>query len=153
MADQKQESNAIEEVEPNGDLDELLKKLPKNLPPQATSQIVSLVVQMRERYSGPLPHPRHLKEYDLIVPGLAQKIFEIMERQVSHRMAYENRQQEIDRAHYRLGQYFGFSVFAIVMGLCFFCILTGKSWEGIAGIVAALASLLGIFLYDRRSRG
>ena|SRR2546429_9443891 len=44
-----------------------------------------------EVYSGALPHPKHLAEYDEIVPGYAKKILDKAMEQTDHRIDIETR--------------------------------------------------------------
>jgi uncharacterized membrane protein len=66
-------------------------------------------------YSGPMPPPALLDEYERICPGAAQRILAIFEEQARHRMSLESR---------------------VVSGG------TGRSWAGLG--VAALLSLGGL---------
>ncbi len=38
----------------------------------------------QEHFSGPLPHPRHLIEYDAILPGAAERILTMAEKAQTH---------------------------------------------------------------------
>ena len=50
--------------------------------PQVVAQVVSLVSE--ERFSGPIAHPRHLREYEEICPGSADRIISMAERNLDH---------------------------------------------------------------------
>ncbi len=39
---------------------------------------------MLGRFAGTLPHPRHLEDYDLVLPGLADRIIRMAEDEQSH---------------------------------------------------------------------
>ena len=49
-------------------------------------QIISRVqkIMAQEHFSGPLPHPRHLIEYDAILPGAAERILTMAEKAQTH---------------------------------------------------------------------
>jgi len=69
---------------------EVLKKAadylrPHLLHPAEADRVVAQVVAASETFRGPLPHPRHLKDYDDIVPGSAAKIINMAYREQSHR--------------------------------------------------------------------
>jgi len=51
------------------------------------------VVQMTQIRQGPLPVPSDLREYDLVVPGFADRIMAQWERETLHRHAMERRGQ------------------------------------------------------------
>lgn len=42
-----------------------------------------------ESFSGPLPPPKHLAEYERILPGAAERIFRMAEDQATHRRSLE----------------------------------------------------------------
>lgn len=54
----------------------------------ADQMLGRLVVQ--DVYSGPLPEPRTLKEYDIVMPGAAQIIIEMAQREQEHRHRLED---------------------------------------------------------------
>jgi uncharacterized membrane protein len=49
-------------------------------------QIISRVqkIMAQEHFSGPLPHPKHLIEYDAILPGAAERILTMAEKAQTH---------------------------------------------------------------------
>jgi uncharacterized membrane protein len=44
-----------------------------------------------EAWHGPLPPPESLKQYDVIVPGAAERILLMAEKEMEHRHQRENR--------------------------------------------------------------
>jgi len=50
-----------------------------------------VVAGMMEHFSGPLPHPQTLEQYDKIVPGAAERIIRKFESQTEHRQKIEDR--------------------------------------------------------------
>jgi uncharacterized membrane protein len=68
------------------------------------------VVVARQEFSGPLPHPSVLAEYEHVYPGSAKMIFDRFEKQSDHRMFLEktvvqNREKQSNR-----GQLFAFII-------------------------------------------
>ena len=61
---------------------------------EADDQTGSVLQQTRAyQFVGPLPDPEHLKRYDEILPGAAERIFGSWERQSKHRQRLEARAQ------------------------------------------------------------
>lgn len=60
-----------------------------NASPQLRKQTVQVRMEKSEIYSGPLPHPAMLEEYDRILPGGADRIFTVFEKQSAHRQEME----------------------------------------------------------------
>lgn len=86
----------------------------------------SAFVQVTEHYiQSPYPPPQLLKEYNEAIPGLANRLIEIVEKESAHRQGIENAQLQADiqdrrdgREIERRGQNFGFWIgtIAIVVG-------------------------------------
>lgn len=65
----------------------------QGLPPQNLIEGVGvgLAFSRTTSYSGPIPPPAMLKEYDDAVPGAASRILDLAERQADHRMDLEKK--------------------------------------------------------------
>jgi uncharacterized membrane protein len=105
-----------------------------------------------ERFTGPLPHPEILAQYDTIVPGLAERIVKMAESQAQHRQGLEHMVVQSNTRNERRGQVFGFLISVLVIGGSIYLIDSGKSAEGVTGIVVNLVSLVGVFVYGRRRK-
>ena len=128
------------------------RSLPKNLPsPQQQSKHVT--VQTRaESFSGPLPPPVVLKQYDEIVPGAADRILSMAESQSQHRQQLEKSVIESDIKNSRLGLHYGLVIglVSVIGGTA--CILMGHQVGGsiIGGV--GLTGLVGVFVYGSTQR-
>jgi uncharacterized membrane protein len=80
--------------------------------PDKQKAIVS--AEVRETYSGPLPHPRHLKEYEAIYPGAAKIIFDMAQSQREHRQTLERKVIESNITNERTGIFFAFILTAAI---------------------------------------
>lgn len=103
-------------------------------------------------YSGPLPHPEILEHYDRIVPGGAERIFAQFESQALHRQKIESR---VIRSN-SFVQIFG-AVSALLLGLTaivggLYLVYAGKSLEGFGTFFTALSSLVGVYIYGKKSQ-
>ncbi len=63
------------------------------------------------RYSGPLPPPSLLQDYEDILPGSAERIFNQFEKQGGHRRKLENRVVWYNVFSGTVGQVMGFLLF------------------------------------------
>src|SRR3989338_766052 len=68
------------------------------------------VTAFREEFSGPLPHPSILQGFDHVVPGAAERILQMAERQAAHRMELEKAVIISDIKKSERGQSFGLVV-------------------------------------------
>jgi len=120
--------------------------------PRAGDTRTTQIAVTAERFAGPLPHPEILEQYDKIVPGLAERIVKMAESQAHHRQGLERTVVLSNTRNERRGQVFGFIISMLVIGGSIYLIDSGKSVEGVTGIVVNLVSLVGIFIYGRRRK-
>jgi len=126
----------------------------QNLPQKQTQQSLppsSLQVQMQHS-SGPLPSPDVLAHYDQIVPGAAERIIALLEKQVEHRQELERIVIKSDTSDSKLGLVLGacVSCFAIVGGVL--CAIYGYTTTGIIIAGIPVPTLAAVFVYGSRQR-
>lgn len=120
-------------------------------------QELSLIFQ--QYYSGPLPHPSFLKQFEEVIPGSADRIFKLLEKQSKHRQFLEKERQLVDKKSLEYsniqtsrGQYLDFfiSLAALVFGtVCsFFGAIIPGSLFGTAGVAGPAA----VFVYGSRKK-
>lgn len=68
--------------------DKDLEQIDQRVMKTAVEEAVVSVMQQSE-FSGPIPHPDILKGYDAIVPGAAERIIRMAEKQSEHRQSME----------------------------------------------------------------
>lgn len=121
----------------------------QHMPFQNPSVVQSLQIQ---QHQGPLPKPSDLHEYDVIVPGAAERIIKMAEDQAKHRQELERDVIRSDIRDGRTGLYLGFIIglVAIIMGT--YCIAQGHSVAG--GVLggSAVPGLTAVFVYGSRMR-
>lgn len=100
------------------------------------------VVSASESFSGPLPKPQHLAEYEAVVPGAAERIIRLAERKVelteieqSHRHGQEDKASRHGRWYTSAGLIFGFSISLLV--------LVGAIWALVVSNTVAIGLFLG----------
>ncbi len=100
-------------------------------------------------FSGPLPPPETLEKYNQVLPGAAERIISMAEQQSRHRQALELTVVKSNAFVQKLGPFFGFiiAMTAVVGGIIL--IEKGRDGYGLAAIIAALASLAGVFIYGK----
>lgn len=119
---------------------------------EAKQRTDSKIAEMSFRaasFSGPLPPPGILAQYNEIIPGLADRLVVILEDQSKHRRELEKRVIFANTRSETLGQ-----IFALIIALAFgigslALIHYGKSIEGITGLVTVVTGLVGVFIYGR----
>jgi len=117
-------------------------------PPNAEMRIQA----MMRSFSGPLPSPEALERYNQILPGAAERIITMAESQHHHRQGLEAHVIHSNVSAQKLGTVLGFIVAMTVVIGGMYLVHEGKSGEGLAAILTALASLVGVFLYSKHEQ-
>ena len=107
---------------------------------------------IRAEFSGPLPPPVILEQYNNIVPGAAERILKMAEDQSAHRRDLESRVIKSDIFNSKLGLIFGFliGIVAIVAGA--FIAFKGQETAGGVISISGIAALAGVFVYGSKQR-
>jgi uncharacterized membrane protein len=114
--------------------EEVIRILESNgtsLPQQKVQQIA---ISIARSFSGPLPHPDILAEYERILPGCAHRIMTAFENQSRHRMSLESHAVQEQLSQSGRGQILG--------GIIVFASLGIAAWMGFLGH-EVLAGTLG----------
>ena len=108
----------------------------------ATTQIVS----------GPIPPPQVLREYNEIMPGLAERIVAQAERQTEHRISLENKVIGSDIARSRQGLLCGFivAIVCVIGGVA--VAIAGHPAAGATIATGAVGTLAGVFVFGTTAR-
>lgn len=141
--------------------EELGKELGVELSPQAVARLdrlvetrVELVVQetLVTRFSGPLPHPDVLAEYGRLSPDLLERIVSRAESQADHRQTLEAIVVRGNTWMGKAGVIFGGTIGILGLLVIALAIYRDAPLEYLGGILAALATLAGLFLWSRRKK-
>lgn len=114
-------------------------------------QIVRQEVAMS--FSGPLPPPEILKKYDEILPGAAERIIKMAEKQAEHRQLLEQQVIKSDIKNSKLGILCGFLIgIGGISGGVIVAIFGKQPLFGGILSFASLAILAGVFVHGNESR-
>ena len=111
-----------------------------------------LSVARSDFFSGPLPHPDHLKEYENILPGSADRLIRIVEEEAPHRRQIDVMITNSNTKLEARGQVFGFIIAMTALIGGGYLIESGQSVWGISVPIAAIAGLSGLFVWKARKR-
>lgn len=100
-------------------------------------------------YSGPLPPPRVLEEYERIMSGATDRIFKVFEAQSEHRHKMESAVISSNIELARRGQNYALFISFVVISFGFALIFFGKDLAGLVSIVTPLASLAAVFITSK----
>jgi uncharacterized membrane protein len=101
------------------------------------------------RYSGPLPAPELFRQYDEVLPGAAERILKMAEREAAHRHEMEQMGVYGSLRQIGRGQTFALIVFlgAIVAGVVI--ALSGAPWPGSLLSAASAVAVAFLRLFPR----
>lgn len=120
--------------------------------PAAATPASSATVTVAQAYSGPLPPPSDLAEYNAIVPGMAERLLAKFEDQADHRMALEKHVifWDVRRANGGLIAAFVFGVVVLIASVLL--ILNGHESAGVTAIIVEFLTYGLAFLYGSETR-
>lgn len=130
---------------------EKVKPIIDRLPPKdkATIEASLIALSIKKSWSGPLPSPDTLAEYNKAFPNGAEKIYNLTKSQSEHRMSLENLAISSDLRQSERGQVFG-----VIIALSFFIgafvlILLGHEYAGTILGTVDLVALVSVFVIGK----
>lgn len=105
-----------------------------------------------ELFAGPLPHPKIFWQYEQILPGAADRILKMAERQSVHRQGIERFVVVGDLIKETMGTVLAYIAFGGSMVGAVILLLNGQSVEGLTAFVVALGSAFGPKIFNSMFR-
>lgn len=124
----------------------------RNTKPQTQKRIDKVEVQQMSHFSGPLPPPSALAEYDNVVPGAAERIITMAEREMEHRHKNEDKTTKSIIRTTIVSIILAFVCVLILSGLVFYALY--KGYPAVAGVIAtgAIAAVVSAFINHTRKK-
>ena len=123
---------------------------------QPAESQADVVVQQRietsATWTGPLPPPAALAQYESILPGAADRIISMSERQMDHRIQLEQKVVGGDSTRSNLGLAAAFIVAVIALLGSIYVIDQGYTWAGVAIFGIDIVGLASVFVHGTRAR-
>lgn len=113
-----------------------------------TAQVVAL---FSERFSGPIAHPKHLREYEEILPGAADRIISMAERSMQHTQDAENKIIQAEINDTRDGRRYGFMALMALVAAALVAGYMGLSTLALTFVGAGALGTIGAFIKGRMS--
>lgn len=106
-----------------------------------------------EFFAGPLPPPAIFQEYESVLPGSADRILAMAEKQSAHRQDLETRALETNAYTARWGQRFAFVLGLLGIVGAVVLVVMGRTWPGLIMFFTDFFGLAGLFLWtEHRGR-
>lgn len=143
-------------------LQELLENVPEDVligviadrlrrePDAEVRKVVRAVSQ--QEFSGPIPPPSMLGEYDEVHAGLANRIVSMAESQQLHRQTLEKQSVEAAIKTESRGQHYALALSVLIIIGSLFLIATGKEVSGTVLAGGTLTGLAYIFITGRKKQ-
>jgi len=132
------------------------KKKKKHKKPIIKSNIVKKQpvmqsISITEAYSGPIHHPKQFKQYELILPGYADRILKMAESQALHRQDLEKTVVFSGAKDSKRGQIFAFIIAITIVIGGVVSITMGRDVSGYGMLFTAIVPLGGAFVIGKKS--
>lgn len=120
--------------------------------PAKSSQSKVVGLQVSQSYSGPLPRPSDLQAYEDTLPGVADRIVSMAEREQVHRHEAEDTDRVNEFRLARFGQWGFISFIAVCLGTAIWQFSIGQGISGGVAIVTAAIPSLEKLLTGRKGK-
>ena|SRR2546422_501244 len=126
--------------------------LPALSHPSAAPAQSGKVILTQRRFSGPLPTPEALAQYEQILPGAADRITRLAEVQSAHRQGIETKVVDSNIAREKTGQWLGAGLYlgTIIVGA--WLIAHGYNAGGLATVISSSVAAVSVFVVGIRRR-
>ena len=94
-----------------------------------------------EQFSGPIPPPSAMRDYEDVLHGSADRILSIAEREQKFQIAYA-----------MCGLVFGFIAALALIALSAYVVSLGFAWQSVGVVIGSIAGTAGTFIYSNRAR-
>ena len=119
---------------------------------QGPKSVLNVKHQEIHQYSGPIPPPAMLEQYDRIVPGAAARILKMAEDQSAHRQELEKKAIGSDVRNSLLGIIAAFVIALSAFGVVIFAVQKGQAIPATVLGSGVIVSLVSAFIYGTNSR-
>ncbi|ECO9192125.1 DUF2335 domain-containing protein [Salmonella enterica] len=150
--------NSIGQPEDSSEFEEVDEELSKDIieHPDAFSRVldrpeIQQIVVAHHAFQGPLPPPDLLRGYQEILPDAPERIFQLTEKEFSHRQKMEEKALDGAINRDKRGQHYGLGATIFTVACATLLGLTGH--EVLAGtVIGTVVAVAGIFVLRHRPR-
>jgi uncharacterized membrane protein len=109
-------------------------------------QKISTNLSVQQSYSGPIPDPHSLAQYEQLQPGLAERIIRMAEKEAEHRHLQEDRLIKNTIKVATVSIIFAFVSVIMFCGLILYALIKGMNMATLGLAIGAIASVAGVFI-------
>lgn len=142
------------------EIEEFLKQLPEELLASVLTEkiqqdepsgVIKVVKAVSQQFSGPIPPPHILGDYDKVQAGFAERIIAMAEKEQAHRHGIEHQAVSSEISIQKRGQFFALILSLVILVGSMFLIYSGREISGSLLAGASLTGLAYIFITGRKS--
>lgn len=137
---------------------EVERQIGQILPAEKRSEVVNTVTRIVTSFSGPLPPPVILAQYEDVHPGLVDRIVRMAETELEANKSLNAKQIEIiakeqadDALDRRRGMWLGFSALALLALCALGALYLGSEKLGFAFLASTAVGVVAMFIKGRPS--
>ena len=119
---------------------------------QRQSDGSSSIIAQAEYYSGPLPHPAMLAQYDSILPGAPERILAMVEAQGRHRQQLEEYALKAEHHRSMTGVVLAGVMVLAMLGTAGYALYLNLPNVALALAGTPIVTIAGAFIYGTESR-
>lgn len=120
--------------------------------PRSENSSKTIAHHIEQRFSGPLPPPKILEQYERVLPGSAERILKMAEKEQGHRHSVEKTETDGIFGLQRRGQLFGFLIAISAFLIGGILVYLGHDWVGGILMGATVVSLVTVFVVGSRKK-
>ena len=116
MNNSKKKSKRKDNLATANRITEHIEKQPSDVQEEVVNELIARRVESSMTYSGPIPHPQLLREFNDVIPNGADRIMTMAENQSGHRIKLEEKVVDANNRDSLLGVIFA-GIIAILIVL------------------------------------
>lgn len=102
-------------------------------------------------YSGPIPHPQLLREFNDVIPDGANRIMIMAEKQSEHRRNLEEKIVNANNRDSLLGIIFALVIALVIVGSGTFLLFNDKEVSGMGLLLSGIGTFITVFIVGKRN--
>ena len=106
--------------------------------------------EVTQEFSGPIPPPKILEEYNKVAPDAADRIIAMAEQEACHRRSIEKSILSNEYNEARTGQKFALAIGVLAIVSASIISVLGTQWAGAIIGGGGVIGLVSVFIYGRR---
>jgi len=116
-----------------------------------SKMVVEQHIEHHVEFSGPIPPPAILERYEKILPGSAERILSMAEKQSTHRQMMEKRIIFSETSQAKVGMFLAFIIVIAALVIGGYLSLNNRPVNGLISLITAIGVIVASFVFKRSS--